>query len=242
MSGSTPSSPAELLQHGTINVNGLVPWGSNYVFLAEVCAGPERILAIYKPRRGERPLWDFASGTLCQRERAAYVLSEALGWDLVPPTVLREGPQGVGSVQLFVDHDPDQHYFTFEGQYGDQIQRIQLFDVLANNADRKGGHILLNDAGRLWAIDHGVCFHEQYKLRTVVWEFAGTPIPAHLRADLHGLLERFDSPNGDASSWGFDELLSRSEVGALRRRAERLLKTGIYPEPGPGRPYPWPLV
>ncbi len=230
-----------LLEEGEINLIGLVSWGSNYTFLTDVCYQGREAQAIYKPQRGERPLWDFADGTLCLRERAAFLLSEALGWSIVPPTVLRQGPHGWGSVQLFMDHIPDQHYFTFEGRFPDQLQQIALFDVLANNADRKGGHVLLDSSDRLWAIDHGICFHADYKLRTVIWEFAGRQIPDWLQVDLENLDRRLvqaeSYPVADLA-----QVLSAGEFRALRRRLRRLLRQPLFPEPGPGRPYPWPLV
>lgn len=236
----------DLLQHGELNLAGLVPWGSNYTFLVNVCRPLEEvealkeIEAIYKPRNGERPLWDFPRGTLCQRERVAFLVSEALGWHLVPPTVLRDGPHGLGSVQYFVEHDPDEHYFTFAGQYSDQLQRVALFDILINNADRKGSHILLDNDGRLWSIDHGICFHTEHKLRSVIWDFAGQPIPADLTADLQRFDEKLEG--NDASLAEIHTLLSAQEVKALRRRLTRLLASQAFPHPGPGRHYPWPPV
>src|SRR5690606_134611 len=130
MAELTTAETLQLLQEGTLEVEGLISWGSNYTFLARVCHDVQEIHAIYKPRKGERPLWDFAPGTLCQRERAAFLISEALGWQLVPPTVLRDGPHGWGSVQKYIDHDPEEHYFSFQGEYPEQLQRIVLFDML----------------------------------------------------------------------------------------------------------------
>jgi hypothetical protein len=226
---------------GEMAVEGLVPWGSNYTFLVNICEGPLTLQAIYKPQRGERPLWDFEAGTLCLRERAAYLLALALGWQLVPPTILREGPHGYGSVQLFIEHDPDANYFTFEGQFPEQMQQIQLLDVVINNADRKGGHILLDADQRLWAIDHGVCFHAQYKLRSVVWEYAGLPVADPLLADLRQL-QIILSDGADPLRKELQTLLTNREMAALGTRVARLLESRIFPEPGPGRPYPWPLV
>lgn len=236
-----------LLESGRIEVEGLLPWSSNYTFLAQICGENEEVSAVYKPRRGERPLWDFPEGTLCARERAAFVVSDALHWQLTPPTVLRDGPHGLGSVQLFIEHDPEQHYFTFEGQseYALQLQKIVLFDVLINNADRKGGHILLeerhNQPNHLWAIDHGVCFHTDPKLRTVVWEFAGQPVLPELLAALTQFQEDMAVDNGRLRTQ-LNELLSTQEVTALLNRLRNLLDRGIYPYPGPGRHYPWPPV
>ena len=173
-----------LLEKADINIEGLVPWGSNYTFLVSICRETVAAQGIYKPRRGERPLWDFPAGTLCHRERAAFLVSQTIGWDIVPPTVLRQGPQGYGSLQYFIDHDPDQHYFTLKGQFEEQTQKIVLFDILINNADRKGGHVILDRQNQLWAIDHGICFHVDHKLRTVIWDFAGTLIPSKLLQDM----------------------------------------------------------
>ncbi|MCA9970183.1 MAG: SCO1664 family protein [Anaerolineales bacterium] len=245
-----------LLQTGTMNTEGLLPWSSNYTFLVQVCGddsqlGKVEVSAVYKPRRGERPLWDFSQGTLCQRERAAFLISEALGWCIVPPTVLREGAHGFGSVQRFVEHDPEHHYFTIEGdpRYRTQLQKISLFDILVNNADRKSGHVLLEESdaaddtspSRLWGIDHGICFHTEYKLRTVIWEFVGQPIPATLLADLVRLSERMEAAD-DAQLGELTKLLAPRENQALRRRLRQLLAQAVFPNPGPGRHYPWPPV
>lgn len=231
----------ETLRQGDLQLEGLISWGSNYTFLGRVCEGEREVMVIYKPQKGERPLWDFAPGTLCLRERAAYIVSESLGWHVVPPTVLRDGPHGWGSVQLFVDHDPDRHYFTFEGRYQFQLQRIVLFDMLVNNADRKGGHVLIDDEDRLWSIDHGICFHSDYKLRSVIWEFAGRAIPDSLLQDLDSLQTRLDDPACDVTVT-LNELLRPRELQALRQRLHKLLAEKKFPKPGPGRHYPWPPV
>jgi hypothetical protein len=230
-----------LMEQGNLEMEGLVPWGSNYTFLVQVRHGEDQINAIYKPSRGERPLWDFAHGSLGQRERAAFLISESLGWHLVPPTILRDGPHGWGSVQYFIPHDPEQHYLTLKDQFVVQVQRIAIFDVLINNADRKSGHVLLGDDGRLWAIDHGVSFHADYKLRSVIWDFAGDPISGDDVADLVTFREWLRQ-SGDMARRELDRLISKSEVKALERRLERLIDEGVFPQPGPGRPYPWPLV
>lgn len=231
----------EILNSGELEMEGLVPWGSNYTFLVNVCHKQGDIEAIYKPGRGERPLWDFPKGTLCLRERAAYLISEALSWHLVPPTILRKGPQGRGSLQHFVTHDPEAHYLTFQGQYIKQLQQIVLFDVIINNADRKSGHVLLGEDDRLWAIDHGVCFHTDYKLRTVIWEFAGEPIPANLASDLLTFQEWFEKADSE-SYQEFCALVTPHEIAALIGRLNKLISRNIFPQPGPGRHYPWPLV
>jgi hypothetical protein len=224
-----------------MEVHGLLPWSSNYTFLVTLRQSDRVALAVYKPRRGESPLWDFPQGSLCLREYAAYLVSQALGWSLVPPTVLRGGVHGFGSVQLFVDADQEQHYFTLRYQYIDQLQRIALFDVVVNNADRKSGHCLLGRDGHIWAVDHGICFHAEPKLRTVIWDFAGQPIPRRLLADLN----RFHDlvVNGGPVAGALAQLLSGRELRALRRRADELLQTGRFPGPDPGRrAVPWPPV
>ncbi|MBO9322095.1 SCO1664 family protein [Roseiflexus sp.] len=231
-----------LLAKGEMEVQGMMPWSSNYTLLVTVRDGDLQGLAVYKPRRGERPLWDFPRGTLCQREFAAFLLSEALGWSLVPPTVLRDGPYGYGSVQLYIDCDQDAHLFTMqkEGGYEDQLARLAAFDILSNNADRKSGHCLKGTDGRLWAIDHGICFHAEPKLRTVLWDYAGEPICEEIMADLRALRE--DVRNGGRFIRALEGLLAPEEVRAFRRRLDRLIETGCYPDPGAARHIPWPPV
>ena len=231
----------KILEDGELAMEGLVPWGSNYTFLVKVKLGDNQIDAIYKPSRGERPLWDFARGTLCLRERAAFLIAEALGWHLVPPTVLRNGPHGWGSLQYFVDHDPDQHYLTFSDEYVQVTQQIALFDVIINNADRKSGHVLLDPTGRLWAIDHGVCFHDDYKLRSVIWEYADQPIPDELVNSLEALKTWLCYERGSEYE-ELKQLLEPVELGALQGRLNQLISSKRFPKPGPGRHYPWPLV
>jgi uncharacterized repeat protein (TIGR03843 family) len=231
-----------LLAQGDMDVQGMLPWSSNYTLLTTVSCNGLQGLAVYKPRRGERPLWDFPRGTLCQREVAAYVLSEALGWALVPPTVLRDGPYGIGSVQLFIDADQEAHLFTMqkEGGFDHTIERLAVFDVLANNADRKSGHCLKGNDGRLWAIDHGICFHAESKLRTVLWDYAGRSLAPDILADLRDLRVRFDAK--DSAFAMLESLLAPDELRVLRRRLDRLVSTGKHPDPGPGRNVPWPPV
>jgi len=232
-----------LLTNGELAVRGLLPGSSNYTFLADVHDERYQGLAIYKPRQGETPLWDFPHGTLCQRELAAYLVSQALGWALVPPTVMRVGPYGKGAVQFFVDADFSQHYFTFRDEPALQpaLQRIAAFDLVINNADRKSGHTLRDPQDRLWAIDHGVCFHVQPKLRTVIWEFAGEPLPAGLADDLTALRAQLDQ--GCELRSQLAGLLNDGELAALTRRIEQLLASRVFPDPDPHRrPYPWPLV
>ena len=228
-----------LLQKGTLEVQGLLPHGSNYTFFALVTRGGKRTFAVYKPTRGEQPLWDFPEETLAYREVAAYLTSEALGWSFVPPTVYRtEGPHGPGSLQYFVQAQPDCHYFTLSQEDKGELPRVALFDLLINNADRKGGQIIKDTGGKLWLIDHGICFNTQNKLRTVVWDFGGQAIADHLLEDLGEFRRRLDD-DADLKT-AYDSLLSSAEVSALRRRADRLLSARKFPEPGPGRNYPWP--
>jgi uncharacterized repeat protein (TIGR03843 family) len=208
---------------------------------------PGEDLAVYKPRRGEAPLWDFPAGTLHRREVAAYLVSEALGWDVVPPTVLREdAPVGVGSLQRFVPHDPDVHYFTLRDEDDERLQvqlaTMALFDLVIDNADRKGGHVLLEvfpDAPpKLRGVDHGVSFNVAPKLRTVIWDLVGRPVPAAQRADLARLADLLDADVGRR----LRELLSGEELDVLRARVERLVDLQELPPPTGRHPYPWPLL
>ena len=224
-----------ILREGEMELEGRMPWSSNATFLVRMkhelgCAG-----AIYKPRRGERPLWDFPTG-LFHREIAAWELSEELGWRLVPPTIRRDGLHGEGSVQLFIDADFEQHHFTLveDVVHHEQLRRMAIFDVVANNTDRKSGHCLLAGDGHIWGIDHGLCFSAEFKLRTVIWEFQGEPIPDRELADL-GRLE-----NGLPES--LTDLLDRDECSALYQRILYLLDTKRLPTDDTGRRYPWPLV
>lgn len=233
-----------LLAQGELNLIGLMPWSSNYTFLGQIGDGENSVQVIYKPIRGERPLWDFQRGTLAKREAAAYTVCRALGWHFVPPTVLRGGPHGRGSVQLFVDVDQDAHYFTFRDQpaFRRSLQALCLFDIITNNADRKGGHCLRAGDSCIIAIDQGLCFHVEPKLRTVIWDFAGEPLPTDLAEDLQRLgmaLERSEDQTAEALS----ALLSKGEIVALERRIAVLLAEGRFPDPPEDRrPYPWPLV
>jgi hypothetical protein len=228
-----------LLEHGELELLGLLPRSSNYTFLAKATDGAAEILTVYKPRRGEAPLWDFPEGTLCQREVAAFVVADALGWPTVPTTVLRDGPEGPGSVQRFVEFDPQQHFFTMQDERPDDFRRVALFDVVVNNADRKSGHCLLSTAGQPFCIDHGVCFHEEPKLRTVIWDFAGEQIPPPLLDDLRRFGELLSTP---VLRDELGELLSERELGSMGTRLGALIAAGCFPEPGPDRPYPWPPV
>ena len=235
--GLTDPRDLSVLASGELELLGLLPNSSNYTFLARARTSERGVLAVYKPRRGETPLWDFPRGTLCQREVAAYLVARELGWPDIPPTLLRAGPEGPGSVQLFVEFDPAEHYFTLEGTRDDVFQRVALFDLIVNNADRKGGHCLLASDGTIWVVDHGVCFHQDPKLRTVIWRFAGQPIEPDLLADLTRLRGRLEQ--GSLLD-ELAELLSTQELDALSDRIRTVVDRRAFPEPGPGRPYPWP--
>lgn len=223
-----------------------MPWSSNATFLVTLRHEDVSMRAVYKPGRGERALWDFPGG-LFVREVAAYRLSAALGWGIVPETVVRpDAPLGPGSLQRFVPADFSEHYFTLleRPEHLDGLRAIAAFDLLANQADRKSGHCLLGDDGRVWAVDNGLSFHVEPKLRTVMWDFAGEPVPPGLLADVARLAAGGPEGAGDLLRLaGLDDLLRPAEVDAVRRRAAALARRGVFPDPGPSRrAYPWPLV
>jgi len=229
------------LADGELEVLGALPDSSNAALLVRCHAGAETHIAVYKPMRGEAPLWDFPDGTLHRREVAAFALARALGWPKIPPTVLREGPYGPGSVQLFVPFDVEHHFFTLEMEHADVFRRVALFDVAANNADRKGGHCLLDADGDVWMIDHGVCFAVEPKLRTVIWTFVDEPLPPDAAADLARVRDELAAGVGVATILG--DLLAPAETAAVHERIARLLARGSFPQPEPGiRPYPWPPI
>jgi len=236
MSNAPDDAIANALRHGEVEVLGRMPWSSNGTYLCEVRCGDDVRRAVYKPRQGERPLWDFPSG-LDQREVAAYELSRALGWDLVPVTVRREGPLGLGSLQDFIEADFEQHYFTL---YEDEANHPTLramcaLDLVGNNTDRKSGHCLLGLDGRIRGIDHGLMFHHEFKLRTVIWEFGGEPVPDPLLAGLTALVDS-GLPDDLAA------LLDVFERDAVLTRARAVVGAGRFPIDETGRRYPWPLV
>lgn len=236
----TEAAEPDVLLCGAMEVEGRMPWSSNATFLVTLRLGDDAVRAIYKPHKGERPLWDFPSG-LFQREVAAYELAAFLGWDVIPRTVLRDGDYGIGSAQTFVDADFEEHYFTLLEKRPDthvQLRTLAVLDVLANNADRKGGHILFDPTdSTIWGIDNGLCFHEDYKLRTVIWDFAGEKIPKELRPDVERLAA---TPAGSLGP--LDALLSDDEIAVLLQRAKRIADRPIFPNPRNDHAYPWPLV
>ena len=236
----SPERVLALLTQGTLAPVGLLPGASNDTFLSTISDGDLETYAVYKPRDGETPLWDFPDGTLYRREMAAYLVARAIGWDFVPPTVIRDGPFGVGMVQLYIDHDPDEHYLTLHDRHPEVFSRVAAFDVVVNNADRKSGHCLLqSESGRIFVVDHGVTFSAEPKLRTVIWEFAGEPLGADVAA---GLDRAASALRSDELRTVLLDLLSAAEFDALESRTDRLIRFGMFPEPGPGRPYPWPPV
>ncbi|HEV3472534.1 MAG TPA: SCO1664 family protein [Actinomycetota bacterium] len=234
----SPVGLIELLRTGEVEVLGLLPYASNYTFLASV---GEDDRAVYKPTRGERPLWDFPPGTLAAREAAAYLVDVAGGFGIVPPTVMRgDLPLGPGSLQAFIEHDPELHFFTLSEARLADFEIFVAFDVVTNNADRKAGHVLQDANGKLWSVDHGLTFNVDDKLRTVIWEFADQPISEDVASRLERLIDAFDEDPNFKEQLG--ALLSETEIATTAARAKVLLRAGRYPQPGGLRPYPWPLV
>jgi len=219
-----------------------MPDCSNYTYLAEVCGpGGEQTLAIYKPAAGETPLDDFPDGTLGKREVASYLVSRALGWQIVPFTVYRnDGPMGPGSVQQFITADLREHYFSLMPVRAQAFRAMAAFDVIVNNADRKSGHCLLDRDDHIWGVDNGLTFHALPKLRTVIWEFAGDDVPGSLRVEAGRLAADLSKASGWVNE--LHTLISAVEVKALIRRARHLADHGKYPEPRSRWAYPWPLV
>lgn len=233
------NDPPDALLNGEMEIEGRMPWSSNATFLVTLRSGEHTARGIYKPHRGERPLWDFPSG-LYQREVATYELAAFLGWNVIPRTVMREGDFGIGSIQTFVDADFSQQYFTILESMPDthnQLRALATLDLLANNADRKGGHVLVDGTNSVWGIDNGLCFHEEPKLRTVMWDFAGDGIPESLRSDIERLATCEPGSLGP-----LDELLDESEIDMLLQRARKVLKRPTFPNPTSNHAYPWPLV
>ncbi len=229
-------TPDSLLRHGDIEIEMRMPYSSNATFMVRVTRGEHSHRAIYKPLRGERPLWDFAPG-LYRREIAAYRLALAMGYDFVPLTILRDGPLGEGSLQMLVDANFEQHYFTlFESRpdLHDRFRDIAIFDIVSNNSDRKSGHVLIDSDNHIAAIDHGLCFSADFKLRTVIWEFGGEEISA---AALQAIERVATTLPLDVSS-----LLEDDEITAFGERAAWLLEHQRFPVDESGRRYPWPLV
>jgi len=224
-----------------MRLEGVLHGASNYTFLATLEPHePAGLRVVYKPARGESPLWDFQAGTLYKREVAAYQLSKIIGWPNIPPTVVRRrAPHGVGMVQLFVDSD-NRHFLSEQSSFRDAWIRVALFDVITNNADRKSGHCLFDGENRVWVIDHGLTFHTQQKLRTVIWDFAGERLPGDLCDDVERALTSLQS--GDLAS-RIHALLEPAEVDMLRRRLRGVLDPRWrFPEPSSAWSIPWPPI
>ena len=233
--------PPEALNHlesGDVIGGHTMPWGSNYTFLLWINAGENQcVRAIYKPRDGEKPLRDFPSGTLYKREQAAYELSQLLKWPNIPLTVVRDGPYGVGSMQLYLDCDPRITYFDMRDTASDNLFPLAVFDLLVNNADRKAGHCLLDSTNNIWSIDHGLTFHSSFKMRTVMLEYCGREIPEHLVTDMKNLSNSFTQ-----KSKTLETLINPEEMEALQNRLSQIVETPIMPILDPNVNIPWPLV
>jgi len=227
-----------ILAGGKMTACELIPWGSNYTFAVRLECDGVSTLGVYKPQRGEAPLWDFPRGTLYRREYAAYVVAELLGWSFIPPTIIRDGLHGIGSVQLLVEHEPVD-YSQVRARHAEELQRMCLFDMVANNADRKAGHCLTGGDGRLWGIDHGLTFNVQPKLRTVIWDYGDAPIPEGLVNDL--LDFRTDSARIRELHRQLDNCLQKDELAVFLKRLDYVIENPVYPAPYSRRSVPWPL-
>ena len=234
----------DLLERGTLEVEGRLVDASNATLFCTIKGGGEQAACVYKPIAGERPLWDFPTGTLAGREVGAYVVSRAAGWNVVPPTVMRDGPFGRGMCQLWIDIDDEVDLVALARRDDHQgLRAMAVFDAVVNNADRKIGHLLPVPDGHLYGCDHGVCFSEDYKLRTVLWQWRGRSLPRHSVEALHRLDDGLDD---GGSGWLSEELgqyLSAAEVEATRIRVAKLLKHRVHPYPSEDWPaIPWPPV
>lgn len=227
------------LRCGAIVKSGLIPWGSNYTFLVALdIAQPGPLLGVYKPRRGEAPLWDFPDGTLYKREYAAFVFSEALGWRVVPPTVIRDGPNGIGTVQLYMHHQRDNaDYYAIRERRPREVKTIAVFDLMVNNTDRKAGHCLQDESGDVWGIDHGLTFNLYSGLRTVIWDFSGERVPKRLLRDIERVCDDIEAERGVAGE--LCQLLSPAEIEGLCERMRTVLRKPILPVLHRRRSVPW---
>jgi uncharacterized repeat protein (TIGR03843 family) len=230
------------LAEGELDIVGRLPWSSNFTFLVDVHHEGTTSKAVYKPEQGEQDLWDFPT-KIYKREIAAFELSCSLGWPDIPPTIERvEAPYGVGSLQEFVPADFEQHYFTVmeadeengSQEHHDAFMRIAVFDLVANNTDRKAGHCLIGEDGTIYAIDNGLCFHAEPKLRTVIWDFQGMPIPPPLLEDLQRVAEGLPP---SVLQW-----INEEETAALLRRIGETLENPVFPALTSQRQYPWPII
>ncbi|MDQ3733204.1 MAG: SCO1664 family protein [Actinomycetota bacterium] len=239
MTALDESQALGLLRTGTIEITGRLVDASNVTLLAEISTDDEIAECVYKPIAGERPLWDFPDGTLAGREVATYLVSAATGWQVVPPTVLREGPFGSGMVQLWMDGDPTVDLLELARSDRPALRRMAVLDVVVNNADRKGGHLIPMPNGHVYGVDHGICFSTQPKLRTLLWRWAGRPLPE----EAVEVLERLSTELSGELGAALEEHLTGSEVKQTRRRVATLLHTGVHPEPSGEWPaLPWPPI
>ena len=227
-----------LLERGELSIEGRLVDASNATLYCGVSADGVSAACVYKPVAGERPLWDFPDGTLAEREVAAFAVSAASGWDVVPPTVYRVGPAGPGMVQLWIEADERADLVRLiRGRGSEEVRRVAVFDAVINNADRKGGHLLPTAAGHVYGVDHGVSFHIEDKLRTVLWQWAGRTLPDEVQDVLRRLRRALDGSLGERLS----DLLTTAEVRRTRARVDRLLSTRRHPEPSDEWPaVPWP--
>ncbi len=232
----------EILEKGSIQVEGQFTFSSNYTFLTSVDFEKSSCKAVYKPQKGETPLWDFPPDTLANRETAAFLLSEALSWGYVPPTIIRaDAPFGRGSLQWFIPHDPEINYFSFSEGTKENLRPVVVFDLIVNNADRKGSHVILGNQGKIWLIDHGICFHQKPKLRTVIWDFIGERISDEIIHDLYLLTDKL-TPNSPLIG-ELEQLLSSQELITLIMRIKQIIRVPFFPVPDKNsRPFPFPLV
>jgi len=226
---SDEGKASKILREGEVVSCILTPVGSNYTFLAKIedDSGQE-LRAVYKPRDGEAPLWDFDSGTLYKREYAAYLLSQVLGWNFIPETIIREGPYGIGSMQLFMEHDQNSFYRALRESHREELKTIACFDIIANNADRKAVHCIKGTDGRIWGIDHGLTFNHVPTLRTVIWDFWGEPLPPRLQKPMEAFLKDVEDPIGQLKE--LVDLLQSKEVEALVQRVSWLVSMKSFPK------------
>ncbi len=238
------SAIIKILQFGKVELSGQAIRGSNSTFLCNVILENQSLQAIYKPTKGERPLWDFPHNTLAQREVSAFIVSFLLGWNFVPPTVFRSQSAifGKGSLQFYIDHDPMFHYLNYPSVDHNTMMKIVVFDLIINNADRKSGHVLFDNHKNVWLIDHGLCFNFENKLRTVIWEYAGEKIPEFLKNDVQKFMSLLKLSNHRLVK-KLKMLLSKNEFITIIHRGEEILSLDVFPSPEPNRrSYPWPPI
>ena len=235
-------SNTQLLKTGLITKCELLSGCSNDAYLIEISDDLQNLVvkAVYKPKDGEKPLWDFPNGTLYKREYAAFLISKELGWPTIPETVIRDGPFGIGSIQLYINHDPQVTYFDLATEGFNGLSELALFDILVNNADRKAGHCILDKDNKLWSIDHGLCFHSNFKTRTVMIEFWGAKINDEFIINLESLGKKLSQ--NSSLRLNLLKLISEDEIFSLLSRTNSLISGGIIPVLNPYNNVPWPLI